>query len=319
MKRVAIQLCGHLRSYKDSYVSFVNNLLKPLEKEGYVVDIFLHSWKETDTCEQSWHNIDGDKRGREVTTEDADCIKLFYNPKDFLLENQLQVDNFELREIFMNLPRQYSAVINSAYTKFKVNDLRLKYEQKNHITYDYVIQTRPDILFNKSFSIDKFLNTYTTYELEIPSNAVFTACAPFRRGLLESDIFLCSIDLILFAKPQVINKINNFYNSILTGELSQEWIKNNLYSLEILWLMYLKYLKIDLVRLKYFQFIDYDILRDIKEYSKIPSIVDASIKKQEYKKGIKFKKIRKEILKVMPYFLVNKQIDKLNNEINKEF
>lgn len=34
---------------------------------------------------------------------------------------------------------------------------------------------------------------------------------------------------------------------------------------------------------------------------------------------IMLKKIQKEFLKIMPYFLVKKRIDKLNNEIHKEF
>lgn len=83
--------------------------------------------------------------------------------------------------------------------------------------------------------------------------------------------------------------------------------------------MYLKYLKIELVRLKYFQFEDYDIVRNIKEYSKMSQYKDASIVKQEHMKQIMLKKIQKEFLKIMPYFLVKKRIDKLNNEIHKEF
>lgn len=319
MKKIAIQLFGHLRSYKDTYISFNKNLLEPLKKEGFEVDIFLHSWTETDTSEQSWHNIDGDKRGRGATADDMSNIQKFYKPKKFCLETQLEVENLELREKFMNLPRQYSAIVNSAYTKYKVNELRLQYEKENNVQYDYVIQTRPDILFNNEFSIDKFLNTYRTYELEIPQNAVFTSCVPFRRGLLESDIFLCSIDLILFSNPETMNKINNLYNSIVSRELSYEWIKDSLYSLEILWLMYLKYLNVDLVRLKYFQFEDYDIVRDIKEYSKMPQFKDASILKQEYQKGMKLKKIQRTFLKLLPYFMVKKCIDKINSEIHKEF
>ena len=319
MKKVAVQLCGHLRSYKDTYTSLKKNLLEPLKREGYDVDVFIHSWTETDTSEKSWHNIEGNTRGKNVSKDDINKIYKFYNPKKVLLENQLEVKNFELKEKFMNLPRQYSAIINSAYTKFRVNELRLQYEKENNVKYDYVIQTRPDILFNNEFSVENFLNTYRTYGLEPPEDAVFTSCVPFRRGLLESDIFLCSIDLIFFSNSKTINKVNGLYNSIVNDELSIEWIKDNLYSLEILWLMYLKYLKIELVRLKYFQFEDYDIVRNIKEYSKMSQYKDASIVKQEHMKQIMLKKIQKELLKIMTYFLVKKRIDKLNNEIHKEF
>ncbi|MDR1826522.1 MAG: hypothetical protein LBQ49_02410, partial [Rickettsiales bacterium] len=174
MKKVAIQLCGHLRSYKSTYADFLDKVVGTLRDEGYEADIFLHSWNESDTSEKSWHNLEGDKRGRGVSDGDVEFIKKAYNPKAFLLEDQITPkENFEFGEKFMNMPRQFSAVINSSYTRYKVNDLRRRYEKEHGVEYDYVIQTRPDIKFITPFGIRKFLKTYDAYGLAVPEDALF--------------------------------------------------------------------------------------------------------------------------------------------------
>ena len=287
MKKVAIQLYGHLRSYKETNNSFFQNLVSVLNREGFSVDIFIHSWRETDTSEKSWHNLDGEQRGENIDEEDIEHIKQIYNPKSVLLEKQIVVDNdFEMTEKFLAMPRLYGAIINSSYTKYKVNELRLAYEKKENIEYDYVIQTRPDIKFHQEFGINKFLNTFASYEVPIPLNSIYTSSVPFRRGNVEIDIFLCSIDLIFFAKPEIMNKINYFYQDIVLNNITIDWINENLYSLEILWLMYWKLLGIEIVRLKYFQFEEYSIIRNIEHYSKLPEIKDASLELQEFSHNI---------------------------------
>jgi len=320
VKRAAIQLCGHLRSYKSTYTDLFNKLVGTLCNEGYEADIFLHSWSKTDTSDKSWHNLDGDKRGLKVSGEDVEVLNKVYRPKAFLIEDQIKPkDNFEFYEKFMNMPRQYSAVINSTYTRYKVNELRLNYEKEHDIEYDYVIQTRPDIKFIAPFGVEKFLNTYKTYNFPVPADCVFCTFVPFRRGNIESDIFLCSIDLIIFAKPAVMNTINLFYKDIENESITKEWIIENCYSLEIMWFMYWKLKNLDVVKLKYFQFEDFDIIRDLRGYAKLPELKDASILKQEDNKKNLARKIMRKFLKIFPYAFVYKKIEKINQEIYRKF
>ena len=320
MTKVAIQLYGHLRSYTETYKAFQNNLIKVLNSEGYDVDVFIHTWSETDTSDASWHNLNGDARGKNTSDTDKDNIEKFYSPKKFLMENQIIVkNNFELKEILMSMPRQYRAIINSSYTKFRVNELRKEYEKENNITYDYIIQTRPDVIFNKPFGIKMFLKGYYDYKLLPKNNEIYCTSIPFRRSNIEPDIFLCSIDLIFFAKPDVLNTVNNLYQDIVSQNIDLEWIKENLYSLEILWLMYLKLKNIELVKLKYFQFTEYDLIRDVKNYSNMPTIMDASMIKQQAVKKNGYYKSLISLLKFFPYCLVHKKIKKLNDKLNRKF
>ena len=317
-KKIAIQLFGHLRSFRKTFENFHHNVIIPIQKEGYEIDIFIHTWDETDTSSKSWHNVEGDDRGRSITEDDRLFIEEYYKPKKLLIEPQLKIEeDFIITERLLELPRQYSTIINSSYTKFKVNELRQKEEKENSIEYDYVLMTRPDVSFENEFSIQSFLDTYNQYKVEVPKNGVFCASVPFRRGNIEPDIFLCSIDLIFFAKPQVMDTINYFYQDIASGEISKKYIIENSYSLEILWLQYWKEKKIELVKLKYFQFEDYELIRNIEEYYPKPKLklIIENIAPPVEKKNQKLRKIRRELLKLLPYFLVKKEIERLDNKI----
>lgn len=153
----------------------------------------------------------------------------------------------------------------------------------------------------------------------MPDNALFLSCCPFRRGIIESDIFLCSTDLLLFSNPYVADKVNNLYYDITTNKITKEWILSNFYSLEVLWLLYMKKINIEFVRLQYFQFKDYDIIRNVEEYGKISNNKDVATLKSIHIKNNKLRKLIINILKIFPYFLVGNKIDKLNKLINTIF
>ena len=43
-KRLAIQFFGHTRTYKKTYESFLKNIVEPNLKDGWQIDIFIHTW-----------------------------------------------------------------------------------------------------------------------------------------------------------------------------------------------------------------------------------------------------------------------------------
>lgn len=81
----------------------------------------------------------------------------------------------------------------------------------------------------------------------------------------------------------------------------------------------MKKINIELVRLQYFQFKDYDIIRNLEKYGKISNNKDAETLKSIHIKKNKLRKLMINILKIFPYFLVGNKIDKLNNLINKYY
>ena len=84
-------------------------------------------------------------------------------------------------------------------------------------------------------------------------------------------------------------------------------------------IFYMKKINIELVRLQYFQFKYYDIIRNLEEYEKNFNNKDVATLKSIYIKKNKLRKLIINILKIFPYFLVGNKIDKLNNLINKYY
>jgi len=290
-------------------------VISVLRGEGYDIDIFLHTWSETDTSEKSWHNLYGDKRGRAVDDTDIEFIKEAYNPKYFLIEEPLKlVQDFEFIERVQGVPRQFFSVINSLYTRYKVNEMRIKYEKENNIEYEYVIQTRPDIKFEEPFILKNFLQPFHKCSLSLPENTLFYASSYFARGDVESDELVGGTDLINFAKPAAMNKVNNFYEAINSGKIEKEWIIENCFSLEALQFIYWRTLGLYCVKLRYFYGESFVILRNIKEYSKLHDPKSPPIQRHTSGRELFLRLLRKS-LKFLPYCCVYRAIDKLNKKI----
>ncbi|MFG5136083.1 hypothetical protein [Campylobacter lari] len=187
-KRLAIQLFGHLRTYRETYQNFLKNIVEVNQDDGWDIDIFLHTWDKLSSSNGSWHknlNLNCKLNDIPISNEDIQNIKLFYKPKKFLIEELTIEYGF------------FSSVK-------KVFELRKKYQKINNIKYDYNLFTRPDIMFMKPFKISSFILYYKKYhqdKLGIPDNITFCVQNSYRA--------------IPFADPRFINEgdlywINNF-------------------------------------------------------------------------------------------------------------
>ena len=118
MKKIAILMRGHVRSYKKTYP-----ILKKIILDNFDCDIFIHSWD----C-------------------DKEILKL-YNPVAFKIEKK---PNYNLvhtnKKIFNRLKISYR---NQIYSNIVLTNLMKKYKTDNNINYDMVIYTRFDMFFMK--------------------------------------------------------------------------------------------------------------------------------------------------------------------------
>ena len=172
-KRIAIQLFGHLRSFRKTFDNFWKCIVIPNQMAGYEIDVFMHTWDETDHSTITWHNEAGEQRGREVNEEVIDFIMKNYKPKKLLVQKQVDADDYIIKEKIADAPRAYKGVVNVAYTKYMSTRLRKEYESEHNVQYKYVIMTRPDILFHSAFDIEKFLLVYEKYGWQVPGNGLF--------------------------------------------------------------------------------------------------------------------------------------------------
>ncbi len=160
MKRIAVYLYGHMRTYKQTYKSFLDNIIYPNIKDGYMVDIFIHTWDVFNvTDSNAWHakqNLFPTLSNKPLTKEDMNEVINIYNPKKIVFEK----DNGKQAQ---------------RYHKIRaVNQLRLEYEKENNIKYDFFLTTRPDIYFLKPFRLNEYLNFYATHpsfqDKQLPDN-----------------------------------------------------------------------------------------------------------------------------------------------------
>ena len=195
-KRIAIQLFGHLRTYKKTFSSLKTNVISSNEN-SYVVDFFIHTWNELEHKTIAHHNQEKnlDDFENSLSKDILTHVQKTYNPRKIIIDNQLNIDELVFVEK-LGAKRSIKGCINNSYTIFKVNELRQKYEKENNIKYDWVIQTRPDILFKTPFDIDNILDCYKQYNLPIPSNALYYAYNPFRGMGCEDWRWIAGSDLI---------------------------------------------------------------------------------------------------------------------------
>ncbi|MBR6612688.1 MAG: hypothetical protein IKK93_10720, partial [Campylobacter sp.] len=190
--RIAIYLYGHMRTYKNTYKKFLENIVNPNIKDGWKIDIFIHTWDIFSiTDPNSWQdkqNLFPTLNNKKLTQTDMNEIINIYNPKKIVFEP----DN--------GRPAQ-------RYHKVRaVNQLRLDYEKEHNIKYDFFITTRPDIYFLKPFILNVYLKFYATHQYfkdkQLPAKFNFAGCWHFKhpqnfivmdpRYPNESDLFWVS-------------------------------------------------------------------------------------------------------------------------------
>ena len=235
-KKIAIQLFGHLRTFDHAFKYFEKYVLEPNKKSGYEIDIFIHTWNERDHSTINYRNPNGEKPSDAALTKaDREKVLALYKPKSILFENQIECEDKIIIEKIANVKRSIKGCINNSYTIFKVNELRQKYEKENNIKYDWVIQTRPDILFKTPFDIDLLLEPYQRFSFDIPQNAFFYASNPFNRGMVLDSRLICGSDLIYFSTPENMNKATALYQNF-----DKNIDINNFYCFEVWWMDFWK-------------------------------------------------------------------------------
>ena len=86
-KRLAIQFFGHTRTYEKTYESFFKNIVESNVKDGWQIDIFIHTWDMSSSSDGSWYNRQDLFDIHLLSQDDIENIRKIYNPKVFLVEH----------------------------------------------------------------------------------------------------------------------------------------------------------------------------------------------------------------------------------------
>ncbi|EAI7871053.1 hypothetical protein ACJMBT_001501, partial [Campylobacter lari] len=188
MKKLAIQLFGHMRTYELTYQKFRENIIEVNLKDGWEIDLFIHTWDKFNSSSKSWHeNLNLFSNDNYLTEEDKNKIQKLYNPK------------------ILNIESLEDGVHGGLLSKIRGNELRKQYSKKTNSKYNYILYTRPDLLFINPFRIDTFLSIYLqgAYKnIGLPEKHTF-CCNNFFRGRKVADPrVLNEGDLIYFSSVE---------------------------------------------------------------------------------------------------------------------
>jgi len=194
--KVAVQIFGNMRTFEKCAPSLMKHFLK-----HYDCDIFIHTWSKLDHETKTWHI-------RQTPNKDLDLTQLrkkiqsVYKAAKIKIETQTPKD-MGVYEAPDSKTHSIYGIKSMFYSMEQTNKLRESYELQSKVTYDYVLMIRPDILLKKRLNIQKFTKPFSDDEIE---NAVFSA--GFNNKPIINELrFVGAIDIIFFAKPQVMGKL----------------------------------------------------------------------------------------------------------------
>ena len=191
--KVALLLCGFLRTYKHNYDNLKKNILNK-----YDCDIFLH------ISRNEYYNDKYINNSVSITNKINSVINL-YDPKSFIVEKESE---------FKNNNKVQNNTLRFFHKIYQVNNLRINFEYLNDFKYDLVIIMRPDIYLMDDYDMIK-----NNIKL-INDNFIIFSKTQLNRNICDNEK---SIDDKFCIGNS--NSINNFANMYLK---IREYIKSDL-------------------------------------------------------------------------------------------
>ncbi|HEG0608215.1 TPA: hypothetical protein SB587_001523, partial [Campylobacter coli] len=195
-KKLAIQLFGLVRTYTDTFDTFLSNIIIPNSMD-YDIDIFIHTWDifsavgTVNGLKNSRHYFYPTMTNKKLSDYDVSDIKNKYKPKKIKIES--------LGELEWGIYRSLSGV----------NRLREEYEKEYNINYDCILCTRMDLFFFNELKLDSYIiNAYKHPELRnlgLPDKYIFTVCNEFGSFDVKDPRYPAGSDLLWFGNVALKN------------------------------------------------------------------------------------------------------------------
>lgn len=197
--KIAIQIFGHLRTFRDCAPYLYENLLNK-----YDCDVFMHTWSKLNHNSQTWH---GNSDQSDILTNEFEVKKIYPNIKRLKIEEQVPCDlgNAIFIPNFDSVPTKISifGMGSMIYSMAQANKLREEYEKENGLEYDFVICVRPDIWLKKDVDLIQLLSTQSPDDVDNGYFAFANLFAKVVRGFQSFGV----TDALFFARPKVISRV----------------------------------------------------------------------------------------------------------------
>lgn len=227
--RVAVQIFGHLRTYKACVSTLQRHLLREHD-----CDVFMHTWDMSDSQGATWHHYK--RRRRPVKERESNELWNLYDIKDLVIEKEKEWSEEDREVAVMNNKGRYRLSWNSfrsmQYSVIKANKLRIRWQEEHQVHYDWVVCLRPDVLLKSTLPLQELEKACSIARLEM---CRFSA-ASCRDGILLGDI---ASDVLYIAKPDAMDCVVNVMEEINRSEcipemwtpecfLQQELVRNGI-------------------------------------------------------------------------------------------
>lgn len=141
--KLAICLSGHLRRFEHTARSLLTYV-----KAQHDCDIFLHTWDRLGYS--ALYKIDVTQ---DLTHKYISRIETLYKPKKSIIESSLFIEELKLQSQqyaphLQNIPKPVAHMASMFYKIYAANELRKQYEIESGVQYDWIIRSRPDLLFH---------------------------------------------------------------------------------------------------------------------------------------------------------------------------
>ena len=177
--KIGLVLFGHLRSFRSTHGSF-EQFIKILQRSGDV-DVFCHTWDIEESVTTSWwkENKPGDIP---PATVNATEIEEKYKPLRYTIEPSRQFDDSGYN-IKSTIP--VAGILSMLHSQQQAFELLQQYSSENNITYDVVIKSRYDLLYEIAPVFSNTINDCITNNcLYLPTSNPYELSGSF------SDVFV---------------------------------------------------------------------------------------------------------------------------------
>lgn len=225
--KIAIQLFGHLRSYKYTKDYLYKNLINHNKNFGFEFDIFIHSWDEKDSKNNASYKKAKNFIGKKFHKKEINGVKSFYNAKLVSITPQIELSEEDYKasessNVDIDLIQRNK---NLSFSIKSVNELRKSYENNNNISYDLVILTRSDIMFIEKINLSSFKknlifpNTPVSdeYMKKIVCSSYIIFSDLYNGAIIDSKNYICGIDLFLITNAKNASTISSWYDNRLNN------------------------------------------------------------------------------------------------------
>ncbi len=153
--KIALCLSGHMRKFEQ---------IAPSLRFLPACDVFIHTWDKLGYASNY-------KTDSALNSTNIDKIKKLYNPAQLVVENSSFINELiaecnQYAPHLIGVPKPLGHMASMFYKIYAANELRKRHEMEAGIKYDWVIRSRPDLLFHG----DTRLPEYQTGAVFIPGH-----------------------------------------------------------------------------------------------------------------------------------------------------